>query len=112
VGTVTYSGSSARVSLTATATGSAGGKLSGATVAMRVYSSSCTGTLLGTASATTGAAGTATFTLTTSTSGIYCAVATATHSGYQQGSAHSSFTVAIPKGAGRGVARAPEITAR
>jgi hypothetical protein len=92
VGNPAKSGTSYRVPVTVTTTGTAG-NLAGAAVTMRIYSGSCTGKLVGTASATTSTAGTTSFTLTTPSTGTYCAMATATHSGYSQGSQTKSFTI-------------------
>ncbi|MCL5053807.1 MAG: hypothetical protein M1447_08360 [Gammaproteobacteria bacterium] len=67
--------------------------LSGANVALDVFSGSCsTGTLVSSGSGTTGSNGQVTFTFTTKSQGTYCAVATATYSGYSTGTSQDTFT--------------------
>jgi hypothetical protein len=67
--------------------------LSGANVALDVYSGSCsTGTLVSSGSGTTGSNGQVAFTFTTKSQGAYCALATVTDSGYSAGTGQDSFT--------------------
>ncbi|MHB1784144.1 MAG: hypothetical protein ACYCTE_15915 [Acidimicrobiales bacterium] len=67
--------------------------LSGANVALDVYSGSCsTGTLVSSGSGTTGSSGQASFTFTTKSQGTYCALATVTDSGYSTRTGQDSFT--------------------
>jgi hypothetical protein len=67
--------------------------LSGANVALDVYSGSCsTGTLVSSGSGTTGSNGQVAFTFTTKSQGAYCALAPVTDSGYSAGTGQDSFT--------------------
>jgi hypothetical protein len=67
--------------------------LSGASVALDVYSGSCsTGALVSSSSGTTGSNGQVSFTFTTKSQGSYCALATVTDSGYSTGSGQDGFT--------------------
>lgn len=67
--------------------------LGGANVALDIFSGSCsTGTLVSSGSGTTGSNGQVTFTFTTKSQGTYCALATATYSGYSTGTSQDTFT--------------------
>lgn len=71
----------------------ANGPLSGANVALDVYSGSiCSGTVVSSGSGTTGSNGKTAFTFTTKSQGYYCALATVTDSGYSTGTGQDSFT--------------------
>lgn len=77
--------------LTVTATDSAGA-VSGASVALNVYSGACGGSPVSSGSGTTGTDGTVTFTFKAKTPGTYCAVAAVTKDGYDAASAETSFS--------------------
>lgn len=81
------------VPLAVKVTGTSGG-VGGANVALAVYSGTCGGTLVASGSGTTGPSGSANFTFSTSSTGTYCAKATATASGYSAGTGMATFTVA------------------
>jgi len=68
--------------------------LSGANVALDVYSGTCStiGALVGSSSGTTGSNGQVSFTFTIKNQGTYCALATVTDSGYSTGTGQDSFT--------------------
>ncbi|MDA8401182.1 MAG: hypothetical protein M0008_14305, partial [Actinomycetota bacterium] len=66
--------------------------LSGANVALDVYSGSCSGTVVSSGSGTTGSNGQVTFTFTTKSQGTYCALATVTYSGYSTGTSQDTFS--------------------
>lgn len=81
-----------RVPLAVTATGSSGG-ISGASVTLTVYQSSCTtGSPVTTSTGTTSSTGIANFNFTTKQTGTWCASATVTASGYNPGSGSTTFT--------------------
>jgi hypothetical protein len=81
------------VTVTAAADTNTPTALSGANVALDVYSgSSCSGTVVSSGSGTTGSNGQVTFTFTTKSQGTYCALATVTYSGYSTGTSQHSFS--------------------
>ena len=88
----TKSGRKYKVPLTVTSTGTSG-PISGATVTLRIYSGTCTGTLVTSYTGTTGSTGTASFTFATSKTGSYCASTTVTASGYRTGTGTLSFSI-------------------
>jgi subtilase family serine protease len=84
-GQVSQKGPNYHVPLTVTATGSSG-PLSGVSVTLDVYGgSTCSGSVVASGTGTTGANGTAGFTFSTRQTGSWCAVATATATGYSAG---------------------------
>jgi hypothetical protein len=91
-GTVSKKGSRYHVPLTVDATTSSGSALSGATAALEVFSGSCTGSPVATGTGTTGTNGKVTFTFTTRQVGTWCALASVSASGYEPGSATTTFT--------------------
>lgn len=93
-GKITKKGPSYHVPITVTADSSTGSPVAGATVALDVYPGSvCSGTAVSSGSATTASNGTANFTFTTKSGGAYCALATATDTGYSTASGSTTFTV-------------------
>jgi subtilase family serine protease len=91
-GTVSQKGPNYRVPLTATATDSAShAPLSGATVTLAVYGSTCSGSVVASGTGTTDANGTAGFTFSTRTTGSWCALATATATGYSAGTSNAAI---------------------
>lgn len=89
-GTVVHHGSY-RVPLTVTVTNSSNTPISGASVSLDIYSGSCNGTLVASTSGTTASNGGASFSFTTKQTGSWCAVASATASGYISGSGSTTF---------------------
>jgi len=95
-GATTRAGPRYQVPLTVKATGTTSG-ISGATVQLSVYSATCSGALVTTASGKTGTAGTVVFNFTTGSAGSFCAKATVTAAGYSQGTGTAGFVVSTTK---------------
>ena len=90
-GSITKKGPNYKVPLTASVSDATGAGISGATVSLSVYVSSCGGSPVATGSGTTSSSGSVTLTFSTKSGGNWCAVAGASAPGYAGGSSNDVY---------------------